>query len=105
MLCFCLSDPGLNALLNSFLRQVSIHACVYVCVWVLGVLFMTSASNSDPDQFVYISHPPQADAKMESYMTTNSYLGLWDIWDDHHSFHIPQKITLNEFHHFSFFHL
>ncbi|TSK17965.1 Integrin alpha-6 [Bagarius yarrelli] len=42
----------------------------------LGILFMTSASNSDPDQFVYRSHPPRADATKESHLSTNSYLGF-----------------------------
>lgn len=57
-----------------------------VCVWLLGVLFMTSVSDSDPDQFVYRSHPPRADATVESLLTTNSYLGLWDVRGYYQSF-------------------
>ncbi|GAA6087943.1 integrin alpha-6b isoform X4 [Tachysurus ichikawai] len=52
------------------LDEVAVPANSY-----LGVLFMTSASSSDPDQFVYRSHSPRAKATMESHLTTNSYLG------------------------------
>ncbi|MGH0140838.1 UNVERIFIED_CONTAM: hypothetical protein FKN15_004210 [Acipenser sinensis] len=42
----------------------------------LGLLFLTSLSNTDPDQFVYKSQPPQVNVEKYFDVMTNSYLGF-----------------------------
>ncbi|RXM27084.1 Integrin alpha-6 [Acipenser ruthenus] len=42
----------------------------------LGLLFLTSLSNTDPDQFVYKSQPPRVNVEKYSDVMTNSYLGF-----------------------------
>lgn len=42
-----------------------------------GLLFLTSVSYTDPDQFVYKTQPPREQPDTSPDVMMNSYLGLW----------------------------
>uniref|UniRef100_A0A8C5PTR3 Integrin subunit alpha 6 n=1 Tax=Leptobrachium leishanense TaxID=445787 RepID=A0A8C5PTR3_9ANUR len=42
----------------------------------LGILFVTTVSSTDPDQFLYKSQPPRARANRSADVNANSYLGF-----------------------------
>lgn len=46
------------------------------CTWP-GLLFLTSLSYTDPDQFVYKTRPPRERPDTSPDVMMNSYLGLW----------------------------
>lgn len=45
-----------------------------------GLLFLTSVSYTDPDQFVYKTRPPREQPDTFPDVMMNSYLGLWPLW-------------------------
>jgi hypothetical protein len=54
----------------------SISSIPCVCT---GLLFLTSISYTDPDQFVYKTRPPRELPVTSPDVTMNSYLGLWPL--------------------------
>lgn len=48
------------------------------CPWT-GLLFLTSLSYTDPDQFVYKTRPPRERPDTFPDVMMNSYLGLWPL--------------------------
>lgn len=44
-----------------------------------GLLFLTSVSSTDPDQFVYKTRPPRKQPDTSPDVMMNSYLGLWPL--------------------------
>lgn len=65
-----------SCLLPSLIIFSSISSVSCMCI---GLLFLTSISHTDPDQFVYKTRPPKEQPDMSPDVMMNSYLGLWPL--------------------------
>lgn len=85
---------------NCFFFNLSIP---YMCA---GLLFLTSISYTDPDQFVYKTQPPRKQLDTSPDVMMNSYLGLWPPrWQINCLGHGHLKIFLIHTEHKSFYFL
>lgn len=92
-----------SCLLPSIMIFSSISSVPCMCT---GLLFLTSISYTDPDQFVYKTRPPREQPDTSPDVMMNSYLGLWPLrWQINCLGHGHLKIFLIHTEHKSFYFL